>query len=217
MSAESCKHLALSQLPLPSRTGPNGRHGSLAISCPPPFPQMSGPVDLLSTPTQGAKVHAVQQSWIWTTAVQTSSLPTARAHRGPGRTSGSPSSSITLSHPRTGSIIHGDLFARCNPSLDNPFRHTPFSLPPPGAPATCYSSHFNFAPPGRPFRPGAAPQHLSLRLIPRHALAEPSPPNRGAGPPRRRFSSANRVLDPLGGLFDKPPAGPTKPLRSSCC
>lgn len=63
MPAESSKHLALSQLPLPARTGPNGRHGSLAISCPPPFPQMSGPVDLLSTPTQGAKVHAVRQSY----------------------------------------------------------------------------------------------------------------------------------------------------------
>lgn len=81
-------------------------------------------------------------------------------HKSPPRPRAHKWFAIQLHQPlpsRTGSIIHGDLFARCNPSLDNPFRHTPFSLLPSGTPATFYSSKFHFAPPKATFRQGAAP------------------------------------------------------------
>lgn len=124
---------------------------------------------------------------IWTTAVQTSSVsrpprPSTTTARGARVVRHSGSSTSPIQAPGRLPI------PRCNPALDKPVLHNPFSLLPPGAPATFYSSQFYFLLPRRPFGQGAAPQHLSLRLIPRMRWQHPFPPNRGAGPSDAVFS-----------------------------
>lgn len=138
---------------------------------------------------------------IWTTAVQTSSV--SRPPR-PSTTTARGARVVRHSGPSTSPIqAPGRLpIPRCNPALDKPVLHKPFSLLPPGAPATFYSSQFYFLLPRRPFGQGAASQPASY---PSHALAAPVPPKSGSGALRRRFFSANRVLDPLGGLWPGDP------------
>ncbi|KAK1826793.1 hypothetical protein QBC39DRAFT_396298 [Podospora conica] len=174
------------------------------------FSQISGPVDLLSTPTRGTQAmlcNSHRPRWPKSAAClsfRTLSPTTAqgtRVVRYPG-----PSISHIL-HSRPGSIIQGHLFARCNSLLDNPVRHTAFILPfgPSGAlPSTFYPSHIQLhhLSPGRSTT-ASQPASYSSRM---HRPAE-----WGSGAPGRRFFSANGVLDhPLGGLFDNPPL-PARP------
>lgn len=109
-------------------------------------------------------------------------LRNALAHHDQGCTSGPPPRTIN-SHPRTGSIIHGDLLARCKPSLDIPSRHAIFT-----SPIRHAGDILLFAIQLRSCQ-GAAPQHRSIAAcvlsIPRMRWQQPSPQigERGAPTP----------------------------------